>query len=55
MPGNYGMKVAVQLSSILQYQSHVFWWQSSMDNESITQNQKVNSINNVTISDLNGR
>ncbi|KAG5234849.1 G-type lectin S-receptor serine/threonine-protein kinase [Salix suchowensis] len=29
--------------------------QSSLDTESITQNQKVNSINNVTISDLNGR
>ena len=29
--------------------------QSSMDTESITQNQKVNSINNVTISDLDGR
>ncbi|KAG6754763.1 hypothetical protein POTOM_040557 [Populus tomentosa] len=29
--------------------------QSSLDTESITQNQKINSINNVTISDLNGR
>ncbi|KAG6755928.1 hypothetical protein POTOM_039336 [Populus tomentosa] len=29
--------------------------QSSVDTESITQNQKINSINNVTISDLNGR
>ncbi|KAG6755929.1 hypothetical protein POTOM_039337 [Populus tomentosa] len=28
---------------------------SSVDTESITQNQKINSINNVTISDLNGR
>ncbi|KAG6754761.1 hypothetical protein POTOM_040555 [Populus tomentosa] len=28
--------------------------QSSLDTESITQNQKINSINNVTISDLNG-
>nr|XP_034891838.1 G-type lectin S-receptor-like serine/threonine-protein kinase At1g11330 isoform X3 [Populus alba] len=29
--------------------------QSSLDTESITHNQKINSINNVTISDLNGR
>ncbi|KAL9384012.1 hypothetical protein Peur_024335 [Populus x canadensis] len=29
--------------------------QSSLDTESITQNQKINSINNVTISDVNGR
>ncbi|KAJ6885707.1 hypothetical protein NC651_026378 [Populus alba x Populus x berolinensis] len=29
--------------------------QSSLDTESITQNQKINSINNVTISDLHGR
>ncbi|KAG6755925.1 hypothetical protein POTOM_039333 [Populus tomentosa] len=29
--------------------------QSSLDTESITQNQKINSINNVTISDLKGR
>ena len=29
--------------------------QSSLDAESITQNQNINSINNVTISDLNGR
>jgi hypothetical protein len=29
--------------------------QSSLDTESIAQNQKINSINNVTISDLNGR
>ncbi|KAI5570455.1 hypothetical protein POPTR_011G038512v4 [Populus trichocarpa] len=29
--------------------------QSSLDTESITQNQEINSINNVTISDVNGR
>ncbi|KAJ6978905.1 G-type lectin S-receptor-like serine/threonine-protein kinase [Populus alba x Populus x berolinensis] len=29
--------------------------QSSVDTEAITQSQKINSINNVTISDLNGR
>ncbi|KAJ6893351.1 G-type lectin S-receptor-like serine/threonine-protein kinase [Populus alba x Populus x berolinensis] len=29
--------------------------QSSLDTEAITQSQKINSINNVTISDLNGR
>uniref|UniRef100_A0A6N2LQI8 non-specific serine/threonine protein kinase n=1 Tax=Salix viminalis TaxID=40686 RepID=A0A6N2LQI8_SALVM len=30
-------------------------WQSILDTEPITQDQKLNSINNVTISDLNGR
>jgi len=29
--------------------------QSSLDTESVTQSHKINSINNVTISDLNGR